>query len=144
MTVTVQQIIDVHKECMAHRASRCVICLTAPLSREGKAYAETAKPEIKLVPREEMIRLAGHASPATDEELSGMAKKGQRHAGWKRWVELVLSPGRAKGYFVYGLGLAMLYLVTGLWYYSIPAVVCLALCVLSRWVKPKGKEESFW
>ncbi|NLV57572.1 MAG: hypothetical protein GXY67_02285 [Clostridiales bacterium] len=142
--VTVQQIIDVHKECKAHKVSRCVICLTAPLSREGMAYIEKAKPEMKVVPREELIRLAGHAFPATDEELSGMAKSGQRHTGWRRWVELVLSPDRAKGYFVYGLGLAMLSLITGLWYYSLPAVICLALCVLSRWYRPKDKKESFW
>ncbi|MEA5014101.1 MAG: hypothetical protein VB099_06025 [Candidatus Limiplasma sp.] len=144
MNVTVQQVIDAHKECMRHRAARCIICLTAPLSREAKAYAETAMPPIKLVPREEMLKMAGQASPATDEELSGMAERGRRPLGWRRWVEHVLSPGRAKGYFVYGLGLAMLYLVTGLWYYSVPAVICLILCVLCRWYKPKDKEEEFW
>ncbi len=144
MSVTVQQIIDIHKECMQHKAARCIICLTAPLSREGKAYTESAKPPIKVVPREELLRLAGHASPATDEELSGMAQRGRRPLGWRRWVEHVLSPGRAKGYFLYGLGLALLYLVTGLWFYSIPAVICLALCVLCRWYKPRDRDEEFW
>lgn len=143
MSITVQQVINAHRECMRHKATRCILCLTAPVSKEAKAYAETAQPPIRLVPREEMLRLAGHASPASDEELRGMAQR-RRPLGWRRWAEHVLSPGRAKGYFLYGLGLALLYLFTGLWYYSIPAVVSLALCVLCRWYRPKGKQEEFW
>lgn len=143
MPITVQQIIDAHKEGIVHKAAKIVVCTTAPISREGKAYADTAQPPLKLVSREELIRLAGTCTPATDEQLRGMAKKGRNPGGWQRWVELVLAPGRAKGYFLYGLGLTLLSLVTGLWYYPIPAVICLGLCVLCKWYKPKRKEEAF-
>lgn len=138
--VSVQQVIDARKESIGHKAARCVICLTAPASREAKAYAEAAK--IRLVPREEMIRLAGLCTPATDEDLSALGNRRRGHIGWRRWAEHILAPQRTKHYFLYGLGLAVLYFITGLSYYPIPAVLCLLLCILCRVYKPK-REESF-
>ncbi len=141
LPVTVQQVIDAHKESLEHKVNRCVICLTAPASREAKAYAERCDPKLRLVPREEMVRLAGLTSPATDEQLSALGNRRKGPVGWRRWVEHVLAPKRARHYFFYGLGLAVLYFLTGLWYYPIPAILCLLLCVLCRVYRPR--EEAF-
>ncbi len=141
LPISIQQIIDAHKESLEHHAKRCIICLTAAPSREATAYAETCEPKLILVSREEMIRLAGACTPATDEDLRGLgSRKGP--VSWRRWMEHVLAPRRAKHYFLYGLVLAGLYFLTGLWYYPIPAVICLLLCIFCRLYKPK-KEEAF-
>ncbi len=133
--VSVQQIIDAHKESLEHQSDRCVICLTAPVSKDAKAYAETNR--LRLVQREEMIRLAGACTPATDAELSELGKYRKKRVSWREWVNHVLAPKRAKQYFFYGLGLAGLYFLTGLWYYPIPSILCLALCILCRLYHPK-------
>ncbi len=142
LPVTVQQVIDAQKEAMAAKAQRLVLCCTTTVSKEGVAYAETAAPPIKLLTREELVRLAGQYHPATDEELQGLgARKGKR-LGWRRWADHVLAPGRARGYFLYGLGLTVLALVTGFAYYPIPAVICLGLCIACRCYRPQ-KEEGY-
>lgn len=141
LPVTVQQIIEVRREALEHEVKRCLICLTAPLSRDAQAYAETGEPKLKVVSREDLIRLAGVSNPATDEQLSALGKQKRARVGWKRWMQHVLSPKRTKKYFVFGMGLAALYFLTGLWYYPIPAMLCLLLCIGSRAYKPKEAME---
>lgn len=141
LSVSVQQIIDAHKESLIHKMDQCIVCVTAPVSREACAYAETCEVKIQIVSREEMIRLAGMCTPATDEDLSKLGKRGRSGVGWRQWVNHVLAPKRAKRYFLYGLGLAGLYFLTGLWYYPIPSILCLVLCILCKVHRPK--EEAF-
>lgn len=125
LPITVQQIIEVVKEQRAHQAERCLLCVTAPLSREALTYAEAK--DIRVVQRDELIGLAGLCSPATDEELSQLKKRKRKRRSVEEWTALVLSPGRAKRYFWYGAGLAVLALFTGQSFYPVPAVLCLIL-----------------
>lgn len=141
LSVSVQQIIDAHKESLIHKMDQCIVCVTAPVSREARAYAETCEVKIQIVSREEMIRLAGMCTPATDEDLSKLGKRGPSHVSWRQCVNHVLAPKRAKRYFLYGLGFAGLYFLTGLSYYPIPSILCLLLCILCKVHHPK--EEAF-
>ncbi len=127
MPVTVQQVIEALKEARGHRAESCLLCLTAPLSKEGAAYAETANPPIRVIQREELVRLAGLCSPATDEDLSALGRKKRARRSAKEWARIMLDSSRARRYFWYGIGLGALALLTGQWVYPFPAAVCLAL-----------------
>lgn len=125
--VTVQQVIDVVKEARGQGVQSCVLCLTAPLSREAASYAESASPPLRVVSREELIGLAGLCSPATDEDLSGLRKKKRTRRSAKEWATVVLDASRSRRYFWYGVGLGALALATGQWVYPLPAAVCLSL-----------------
>ncbi|MEG1775796.1 MAG: hypothetical protein RSB91_02340 [Clostridia bacterium] len=127
LPISVQQVIDVVKEARTHHADSCILCLTAPLSREASTYAGSAQPTMRVVARDELIGLAGLCSPATDEELSALAHKKKARRSAKEWARVVLSPDRARRYFWYGLTLAALAFLTGQWTYPIPAALCLGL-----------------
>ena len=98
MPVTVQQVIEALKEARGHRAESCLLCLTAPLSKEGAAYAETANPPIRVIQREELVRLAGLCSPATDEDLSALGRKKRARRSAKEWARIMLDSSRARRY----------------------------------------------
>ncbi|MEG0865009.1 MAG: hypothetical protein RSE58_09440 [Clostridia bacterium] len=132
MPINVQQVINVIKEARELHVKRCLFCVTAPLCKEAEAFAGSASPEIRLVKREELIRLAGLCSPATDEDLSALGRQKKAHHNAKEWLALVLDPLRARRYFWYGIGLTALALLTGQWVYPLPAMLCLALFALSK------------
>ena len=127
MEVSVQQVIEVVKETKAHQTEKCFLCLTAPLSKDAAAYAETVCPDMRIVRREELMLLAGACSPATDDDLRRLRGRVKKRRSLREWAGIVLSPGRARRYFWYGAGLSALALLTGQGYYPIPAILCLLL-----------------
>lgn len=132
LPVTVQQIIEALRETRRHGAERCILCLTAPASREALCYALTADPPVTLFDREELLICAGMCSPATDEELSRLGKRKQMRRSPKEWLSIVLDASRSKRYFWYGIGLGVLALLTGQGYYPLPAAICLGLFVACK------------
>ena len=132
MPISVQQIITVVKEAREHKVASCILCHTAALSRDADSYLETAEPPIRTISRNELITFAGLCSPATDEDLSKLARKRRTQRSGKEWLDMVLSPTRAKRYFWYGMGLGLLAFLTGQWVYPIPASVCLGLFVACK------------
>ena len=131
--VSVQQVVDCAREMRAHEVKRCILCLTAPASRDAQLFAAAADPPIVLVERAELLDLAGLCSPATDEDLSKLARKKRPSRSPREWVAIVLDASRARRYFWYGLGLSLLALLTGLPFYPIPAMVCLGLFAACKW-----------
>ncbi len=130
--VTVQQIIECLREARQAAADICVLCCTAPLCRDAAAYVETCDMPLRLFDREAMIRFAGLASPATDEDLRRIGRRKRKRRTIAEWADAMLSPGRARRYFWYGVGLGVLALLTRLPYYPIPAGVCFALYASCR------------
>lgn len=126
-SISAQQIVEAARETREHKAERCLLCVTAPLSREAAAYASEAQVSITTVKRDELSALAGLCSPATDEDLSRMSKKGKKRPSAKEWARLALEPARARRYLWYGAGMAALAFLTGQWVYPLPAAVCLLL-----------------
>ena len=143
MPVTVQQVIEALKEARGHRAESCLLCLTAPLSKEGAAYAETANPPIRVIQREELVRLAGLSIEATrvngiviGEDLGTvpdfvrnvLARHGLLGTTVEWFARVDDSPNAGDPYAdpstyrKYALAL-----LTGQWVYPFPAAVCLAL-----------------
>ena len=138
LTADVQRLIDARREALRHKADASIVCLTCPLSREAEAYAESGAPRLLTVPRDKLLRLAGARSPATDEQLRDLGKQKHRKVGVQRWLRHILAKKRAKRYAAYGAGLALLYFLTGLPYYPLPAVLCLLLCALCLLYRPKA------
>lgn len=131
--VSVQQVVECAREMRTHSVKRCILCLTAPASRDAQLFAAGADPPIELVERAELVDLAGLCSPATDEDLSRLARKKRPRRSFGEWAAIVLDASRARRYFWYGLGLSLLALFTGLPFYPIPAMVCLGLFAACKW-----------
>lgn len=137
-TVSAQQVVECAREMRAHNVKRCILCLTAPASRDAQLYAAAADPPIELVERAELVDFAGLCSPATDEDLSKLGRKKQPRRSFREWATIVLDASRARRYFWYGLGLSLLALLTGLPFYPIPAMVCLGLFAACKWREISG------
>ena len=144
LPINVQQIIKAVRDAHDQEAERCLLCVTAPVSKEAIAYAEDLEMPIRIVTREELVALAGENAPATDEQLNRMAQGRRRHArSLSALLSDVLAPGRAKRYLWYGLGMAALAILTRQWVYPLPAAVCLVLfagCKIRGW----RKQEEGW
>ena len=144
LPINVQQVIKAVRDAHDQEVDRCLLCVTAPVSKEAAAYAEDLEMPIRIVTREELVALAGANEPATDEQLRRMAE-GRRHKGrtLSDWLGDILAPEKAKRYLWYGLGMAALAAITRQWVYPFPAAVCLMLytgCKIRNW---RRKEESW-
>ena len=144
LPINVQQVIKAVRDAHDQEVDRCLLCVTAPVSKEAAAYAEDLEMSIRIVTREELVALAGANEPATDEQLRRMAE-GRRHKGrtLSDWLGDILAPEKAKRYLWYGLGMAALAAITRQWVYPFPAAVCLMLyagCKIRNW---RRKEESW-
>jgi len=144
LPINVQQVIKAVRDAHDQEVDRCLLCVTAPVSKEAAAYAEDLEMPIRIVTREELVALAGANEPATDEQLRRMAE-GRRHKGRSlaSWLDEILSVGKAKRYLWYGLGMGVLAAITRQWVYPLPAAVCLLLyagCKIRNW---RRKEESW-
>lgn len=144
LPINVQQVIKAVRDAHDQEVDRCLLCVTAPVSKEAAAYAEDLEMPIRIVTREELVALAGANEPATDEQLRRMAE-GRRHKGrsLSDWLGEILAPEKARRYLWYGLGMAALAAITRQWVYPFPAAVCLMLytgCKIRNW---RRKEESW-
>lgn len=140
--VTLDDIVLAHRGARKERAKRAYICLTAPVDRAAREYIDNCSPEIVIIDREEMIHLAGAASPASNEQLMSLKKRRKKAPRADVWLKQALSPDRARSYFIYGLSMAILYLFTGQPFYPVPAVICLSLCIACLAVKARGSNPK--
>lgn len=131
-------IIALQRACRKHEVKRGVACVTGRCAAKVEAWAAEGTIPVRIIRREVLLALAGQASPATDEQLIELGKRRKRPVptGVRRTI---LRRDKAKTYLIYGTGLMLMYVVTGLRYYPIPGGICLLLAVLCRcW---RGGEE---
>lgn len=124
-------ILTVQRACRRHGVARGVACVTGRCSPKVEAWAAEGSIPVKIIRRDTLLRLAGHMCPATDAQLIELGKRRKRPAA-AGVGRTILRRDKARTYMVYGVGLMLMYLVTGLKYYPIPGGVCLLLAVLSR------------
>ncbi len=144
LPINVQQVIKAVRDAHDQEVQRCILCVTAPISKEATAYVADLEMPIRIVTREELVALAGASAPATDEQLHRLAE-GRRHQrrSLSDWLAEILSPGKARRYLWYGLGMAALAAVTRQWVYPIPAAICLLLYVGCKLRSLRKTEESW-
>ena len=122
---------DIQRACRYHGAARGVACVTGRVSEKTVAWAAQGVVPVRIIRRETLAALAGQAHPATDAELVELGKRKKRLAPGGL-MQTALRREKAKTYMLYGLGLTLLYVVTGLWYYPVPGLACLVLSVVCR------------
>ena len=127
LTVNVQQVVECAREIKEKQAERCILCLTAPASKEAVRYAQSHDPPITIVSRSELIDLAGLCHPATDEDLRSIGRRQKTRRSAQEWLAVILDASRARRYFWYGMGLSALAVLTGLHFYPLPAAACFML-----------------
>jgi len=125
--VTVQQVVECARESKQRQAEHTLLCLTAPAAKEAYPFAAGLDPPMTIIDRAELIRFAGNASPATDEDLRRLSQSKQKRRSPKEWLAVVLDASRARRYFWYGTGMSVYALLTGNVFYSLPAAICLGL-----------------
>lgn len=112
-------------------ADRGVVCVTGKIGRGAQTFAETAPVKLRLIDRQALLTLAGRASPATDGQLVALGRRRQRMP-LAATASAVLQPDKARRFLACGLGLTLMYLITRLKWYPIPALACLTLAALCR------------
>jgi hypothetical protein len=119
----------------------CVVCATCPFAAEAVLYAEDIQPRTRLLGREGLMRIAGVAAPATDEQLQELGRR-QRNRRFDPalWKARLLQPGKRKRYGIYGMGMLAMLIVTRHWAYIVPSAVCIGLFYLSGRQKVKAFE----
>ena len=131
--VNVQQMICAAREMHQYGMKCCIICSTSTLTKEALSFAAQFEPPMQIISRDELIQFAGLHSPATDEDLLKLGRKKRRRRTPKEWAAVILAPNRARRYFWYGIGLSILALLTGQFFYPLPAAACMLLFVLCKY-----------
>ncbi len=128
------------RACRTQKADRGVLCLTCRSSPKVESQAATGPVRVRSISRETMLHLAGQAAPATDEQLMALKARRKRLAAVDSVAKRILHPSKARRYMGYGIGLMLIYVVTGLRYYPIPAAVCMGLGAACRCRKREAEE----
>jgi len=120
--------------CVRHarreKADLCVVCSTAPFGQEAINLSEEITPRTRLMGRDELIKLAGIAAPATNEQLRALGRRRRQKFRRELWQARILDFRKKRKYLTYGLGLTALYLFTRQVIYVIPALALLLLFAL--------------
>lgn len=117
------------------KADRAVLCVLGKASPKVAARAEQALVPLRIIRRETLLALAGQYAPATDEQLIELGKRRRRPAGQGSITRLIFRRDKARRYHLYGVGMLILYILTGARLYAVPGVVCLTMAVMCRWGK---------
>lgn len=126
------QLTAYQRACRAHGVTRGVVCVTGKCSAKTEAWAEEGPIPLRIIRRETLLKLAGQACPATDEQLVALGQRRKRLAPSGSLWRNIIREDKAKRYLYYGVGLMIMYILTGLRYYPVPGCVCLFLSVLCR------------
>lgn len=120
------------RACRARRADRGVLCLACKASAKTESYAAAGRIAVRILHRDTLLSLLGQAAPATDEQLIALKARRKRLASAGGIADRLLHPAKARRYMLYGIGLMLLYVITGLRFYPIPAAICMGLGAASR------------
>ena len=112
------------------KADRAVLCVLGKAPPKIVARADMALVPLRIIRRETLLELAGRYAPATDEQLVELGKRKRRPQG--SLVDLVFRRDKARRYHLYGLGMLVLYVVTGMRLYAVPGMTCLTMAVMCR------------
>ena len=129
----VGELLSAQRDAKRLKADRAVLCVLGKISAKTAARAEQALVPLRLIRRETLLALAGRYAPATDEQLIDLGRRKRRTAGKGHLVPLILSPDKGPRYHLYGTGMLLLYILTGVRLYAVPGMLCLTLSVLCRW-----------
>lgn len=129
--VSAKEVAALQRFCVGVGAECAYLCGAGGVTDAAREQAHLT-PRVQYVSRARMIALAGAAHPATDRQLVALGRRYRSIHSPRGLCSRAFDPRRAEKYLLYGLLLLGLYILTGLAYYSIPGLVCLALMTLCR------------
>lgn len=119
--------------------NKAVLCVLGKVSPKVAARAEEATVPLRIITRETLLALAGRYAPATDEQLIELGKRRQP-LQQGNIVRLIFRRDKAKRYHLYGLGMLIVYVLTGARLYAVPGMVCLTMAVMCRCHKSQPEQ----
>lgn len=119
--------------------NKAVLCVLGKVSPKVAARAEEATVPLRIITRETLLALAGRYAPATDEQLIELGKRRQP-LQQGNIVRLIFRRDKAKRYHLYGLGMLIVYVLTGARLYAVPGIVCLTMAVMCRCHKSQPEQ----
>lgn len=122
-----------------HQADKAVLCVLGKVSPKIAARAEEAAVPLRIIRRETLLSLAGQYAPATDAQLIELGKR-SKPAEHGHLLRLIFRPDKARRYHLYGLGMLIIYVLTGARLYAVPGMACLTMAVMCR-VRPQAPDS---
>lgn len=113
-------------------ADRGVLCALGGIPAKIAARAEQTAVPLRLVRRETLLTLAARQAPATDEQLVALGKRRRRPGGTGTAAALIFRRDKAARYFLYGLVMLGLYILSGAGLYAVTGMICLTMAVFCR------------
>ena len=134
-SVSPVDVLALQREIHLLNAERGLLCVCGKVSAEAERQAQR-EPRVSFLERSQLIAILGSVNPATDSQLVSLGRR-RKKAAPKHWLRLILHPARAKRFACYGTLLLGMYLITHLFYYAIPGLVCVTLATACRCVRRK-------
>lgn len=119
-------------------ADKAVLCVLGKVSPKVAARAEEATVPLRIIRRETLLTLAGQYAPATDEQLIALGKR-RRPQESGHMLRLIFRPDKARRYHLYGLGMLIIFVLTGARLYAVPGMACLTMALMCR-IRPQAPE----
>ncbi|MBQ4580236.1 MAG: hypothetical protein IJA83_06205 [Clostridia bacterium] len=119
-------------------ADKAVLCVLGKVSPKIAARAEEASVPLRIIRRDTLLPLAGQYAPATDEQLIELGKR-RKPAEHGHMLRLIFRPDKARRYHLYGMGMLIIYVLTGSRLYAVPGMACLTMAVMCR-IRPQSRE----
>lgn len=113
------------------QADKAVLCVLGRVPAKVAARAEEMIIPIRIIRRETLMSIAAAYAPATDEQLIELGRRRHRPAE-QGIARLVFRRDKARRYYLYGLLMLVMYVLTGARLYAVPGMVCLTMAVFSR------------
>lgn len=130
--VSCSDVLEAQRKRIALGAGRCVLCATCPFDAQALRLCQTLDPPVRPVDGDTLAALAGHLSPATDEQLVELGRRQRRPFAWAQLRSIVFAPEKIRRYLLYGFFLYIFYIFTGHLYALVPSLLCVCLAVVSR------------
>lgn len=125
-------LLSVQRAVRRSKAQRGVVCAMGQVPAKIAAAAEQTPIPLRIIRRETLLRIAGQLSPASDEQLVALGQRRRHTAGKGAVLSLVFRPNKARRYFLYGLVMLLLYVLTAIRLYAVPGMICLTMGVMCR------------
>ena len=120
------------------QADKAVLCVLGKVPPKIAARAEEASVPLRIIRRETLLALAGQYAPATDEQLIELGKRRQPTERG-HMLRLIFRADKARRYHLYGLGMLIVFILTGARLYAVPGMACLTMAVMCR-VRPQAPD----
>ena len=131
--VSCGDVLEAQRARIGSGAARCVLCATCTFDAQALRLCQTLVPPVRAVDGDALAAMAGHLSPATDEQLVALGRRQRHPFAWEQLRAVVFEPEKIRRYLLYGFFLYLFYIFTGRLYALIPSLLCLCLAIVSRY-----------